>query len=166
MPAIDIDRDAAREAAQHELGKPIYPRGSFSDRIADWLHDLLFRLILHGSSLPGGWFTITVLVLLVLAAVVVAVRIARRTMGSAREARLYDRRFLTAAEYRSRAERFATDGDWSAAIRQRMRAVGRQLEENGVLNPVTGRTAGELARETGQLLPGFTTELSRAASRR
>ncbi len=33
MPAIDIDRDTAHEAAQRELDKPIYPKGSVSQRI-------------------------------------------------------------------------------------------------------------------------------------
>ena len=28
MPAIDIDRDTAHDAAQRELDKPIYPKGS------------------------------------------------------------------------------------------------------------------------------------------
>ncbi|MDA2990982.1 MAG: hypothetical protein O3B27_05430, partial [Actinomycetota bacterium] len=32
MPAIDIDREAAYEAAQHELAKPVYPRASLNDR--------------------------------------------------------------------------------------------------------------------------------------
>ena len=30
MPAIDIDRDTAHEAAQRELDKPIYPKASLS----------------------------------------------------------------------------------------------------------------------------------------
>ena len=34
--------------------------------------------------MPGGWFTIAILALLVLAAFVVAVRIARRTMRTSR----------------------------------------------------------------------------------
>ena len=29
VPTIDVDRDTAHEAAQHELAKPIYPRPSF-----------------------------------------------------------------------------------------------------------------------------------------
>ncbi len=70
IPAIDIDRDAARDAAARELSKPIYPENSLSDRLAEWFNDLLYRLIQSGSSLPGGWFTIVVLGLLVVAAVI------------------------------------------------------------------------------------------------
>jgi len=35
---------------------------------------LLYRLILEGSSIPGGWLTITVLAIVVLVAFIVAVR--------------------------------------------------------------------------------------------
>ena len=77
MPTIDIDRQAAHDAAQNELAKPIYPRPSLSDQISQWLDEILYRLIMKGSSVPGGWFTIAILALLVLAAFVVAVRIAR-----------------------------------------------------------------------------------------
>ena len=84
MPAIDIDREAAYEAAQRELAKPVYPRASLSDRIAEWVNDLMFRLMQAGAGLPGGWFTIVVLGMLLTAAVIVAVRIARRTMEGAK----------------------------------------------------------------------------------
>ena len=131
MPAIDIDRDGAHEAARHELAKPIYPKASLSDRIDDWLREFLFRLIQKGSSIPGGWFTITLLAVIALIAGLVAVRIARRTMGSRREAQLFGPHALSAAEYRARAQEAAAQGDWSSAIRQRLRAVGRQLEEDG-----------------------------------
>ena len=45
MPTIDIDRDAAHEAAQHELAKPIYPKASLIDRLKDWIGELLTKLI-------------------------------------------------------------------------------------------------------------------------
>ncbi|MCB0933152.1 MAG: DUF4129 domain-containing protein [Mycobacterium sp.] len=164
MPAIDIDRDGAHEAARHELAKPIYPKASLSDRIDDWLREFLFRLIQKGSSIPGGWFTITLLAVIALIAGLVAVRIARRTMGSRREAQLFGPHALSAAEYRARAQEAAAQGDWSSAIRQRLRAVGRQLEEDGVLSPVPGRTSGELARDAGQDLPDLYAELHAAAN--
>ena len=59
VPAIDIDRDAAHEAAQRELAKPIYPKASLTERLSEWLDDLLYRIVQEGSSLPGGWFTIS-----------------------------------------------------------------------------------------------------------
>jgi hypothetical protein len=166
MPTIDIDREAAHEAAQRELAKPIYPKASLMDRLGDWIQELLYRLILEGSSIPGGWLTITVLAIVVLVAFIVAVRIARRTMRTNRggDAGLFGTHDLSAAEHRATAEAYANQGNWAAAIRHRLRAVGRQLEETGMLNPVPGRTAGELARDAGELLPEFEDELRRAAT--
>ena len=84
MPTVDVDHDTAHDAAQRELSKPIYPKGSASQRLGDWLDELLYRIIAKGSQVPGGWFTITVLLILVAVAVVVAVRVARRTMRTDR----------------------------------------------------------------------------------
>lgn len=166
MTSIEIDRDAAHDAAQNELTKPIYPRASPADQIGEWLRDLLYRITAAGSTIPGGWFTISVLVILVVAAVVVAVRIARRTMRTARGAdqALFGSQELSAAQHRSIAEQYAAQGDWSAAIRHRVRALARRLEETGVLDAVPGRTATELARDAAAALPALSTELFSAAN--
>ncbi|MCV7216298.1 DUF4129 domain-containing protein [Mycobacterium crocinum] len=166
MPAIDIDRDAAHDAAQRELAKPIYPKESLTDRLSEWLQELLYRVIAKGSSIPGGWLTIAVLAIVVLIAFIVAVRIARTTMRTNRgaDAGLFGTRELSAAEHRATAESYAAQGNWAAAIRHRLRAVARHLEESGLLNPVPGRTANELARDAGELLPAFGGEMRRAAT--
>jgi hypothetical protein len=165
VPTIDIDRDAAHEAAQRELGKPIYPKASLTERLMDWIDELLYKLMVEGSSVPGGWFTITVLLILLAVAVVVAVRIARRTMRTNRGGgdALFGEHELSAAEHRATAEQYAAAGNWAAAIRHRLRAVARQLEENGVLDPVPGRTATEVARDAGRAVPNLAAELLRAA---
>jgi hypothetical protein len=166
VPAIDIDRDAAHEAAQRELAKPIYPKASLTERFSEWLDDLIFRIIREGSSLPGGWFTISVLLIILAVAIVVAVRIARRTMRTNRgsEHALFDSHELSAAQHRATAEQYAADSNWAAAIRHRLRAVARQLEEDGVLNPVPGRTATELAKYAGAAVRDLAGELLRAAT--
>jgi hypothetical protein len=166
MPTIDIDREAAHEAAQRELAKPIYPKPSLMDRIGEWIEELIYRVILKGSSIPGGWLTITVLAIIVVVAFVVAVRIARRTMQTNRggDAGLFGAHDLSSAEHRATAEAYAAQGNWAAAIRHRLRAVGRHLEETGLLNPVPGRTANELARDAGELMPAFEGELRHAAT--
>lgn len=166
MPVIDIDRDAAHEAAQRELAKPIYPKSSLTERLSEWLQDLIYRIAQQGSSLPGGWFTIAVLLTIIAVAIVVAVRIARRTMRTNRggEHALFDSQDLTAAQHRTTAEQYAAVGDWTAAIRHRLRAIARQLEEDGVLNPVPGRTATELARDAGASVPHLVGELTQAAT--
>jgi len=164
VPTIDIDRDAAHDAAQRELGKPIYPKASLTERLISWIEDLLYRLADASASVPGGWLTLSVLATLLLVAIVVAIRIARRTMRTNRggEYALFGEHELSAAEHRATAEQYAAAGDWSAAIRHRLRAVARQLEESSVLDPVPGRTATELARDAGRAIPRLTGELRRA----
>lgn len=166
MPTIDIDRDAAHEAAGRELEKPIYPKASLTERLTDWIDTLFYRIAVEGSSIPGGWFTLSVLLVLVVAAAVVAIRIARRTMLTNRGAdfSLLGAHARSAAEHRATAEQYAASGDWAAAIRHRLRAVARELEESGVLNPVAGRTATELARDAGQEVSHLTGELLTAAT--
>lgn len=166
MPTIDIDRDAAHEAAQRELAKPIYPKASLSERLGDWFNDLLNRLVSDASSIPGGWLTITVLAVLLAVAVIVAVRILRRTMRTARggDYAVLAEHDLSAAQHRATAEQFAAARNWAPAIRHRVRAVARQLEESEVLDPVPGRTATELARDAGRALPELADELRTAAT--
>jgi hypothetical protein len=158
VPSIDIDRDAAHQAAQIELGKPIYSKGSAAQQFAEWVNELIYRLLDKTASIPGGWFTTSVLLVLLAIAVVVAIRIARRTMRTDRggDYRLFEAAQLTAAQHRVTAESYAAQGDWSAAIRHRLRAVARQLEETGVLEPAPGRTANELARDAGAALNDVT----------
>jgi hypothetical protein len=166
VPSIDIDRDAAHQAAEIELGKPIYSKGSAAQQFADWVNELLYRLLQKTASIPGGWLTTTVLLILLVIAVVVAVHVARRTMRTRRggDYLLFEAAPLTAAQHRATAESFAAQGDWAAAIRHRLRAVARQLEETGVLEPAPGRTANELARDAGAALPHLAGELSQGAT--
>jgi hypothetical protein len=166
MPAIDIGRDPAHEAAQRELDKPIYTKGSVAQRIHEWIHELLYRLVEKGSSLPGGWFTVSVLITLLVVAIVVAVRIAQRTIRTRRggDYQVFDATQLTAAQHRAIAEQFAAEENWTAAIRHRLRAVARYLEETGTLDPAPGRTANELAGDAGARIPHLASELFQAAT--
>jgi Domain of unknown function (DUF4129) len=166
MPAIDVDRDTAHQAAQHELNKPIYPKGSLTQRLYEWIHELLFRLVEEGSSVPGGWFTISVLFVLLVVAIAVAIRVVRRTIRTQRgdDYQLFDAGQLGADQHRAIAERFAVEGNWAAAIRHRLRAVARGLEETRILDPAPGRTANELASDAGARLPHLAAELSDAAT--
>lgn len=162
---IDIGRDAAHDAAQSELAKPIYPKESLTEQIYDWIEDMLYRLVSKSADVPGGWITVSVIVILVAIAVFVAIRIARRAMRSSRDssAVLFGEQELSAAEHCATAEQYAAAGNWAAAIRHRVRAMARRLEENGTLDPVPGRTATELARTAGRALPALAVELGSAA---
>lgn len=166
MPTVDIDRESAHEAAQRELGKSLYPKPSLLDQIGDWINDLLYRVIAKGAQLPGGWFTVAVLLIVLAAAIFVAIRILQRTIYTRRggEQQLFGSTERSAAQHRSIAERFAATGDWAAAIRHRVRAVARHLEECGALDPVPGRTASELARDAGVPFPHLKGEFQQAAT--
>jgi hypothetical protein len=166
VPSIDIDRDAARQAAESELNQPIYTKASATQQFLDWMNELLYRLLQKSASIPGGWLTTAVLLTLLAVAIVVAIHIARRTMRTGRRGdyQLFEATQLTAAQHRETAERYAAEGNWTVAIRHRLRAIARQLEETGVLNPAPGRTANELARDAAEALPHLTDELSQAAT--
>lgn len=166
MPPVDIDRDAAREAAERELTKPIYPTGSLSDRLGAWLDELIYRIVTKGDLLPGGWFTIAVLLIVLVIATVVVIRLARKTMRTNRggDHQLFGSTELSAGRHRDAAQQCAARGEWAAAIRHRLRAIARHLEETGVLTAVPGRTANELARDAGASLPALADELTRAAT--
>jgi Domain of unknown function (DUF4129) len=166
VPSIDIDRDAARQAAESELNQPIYTKASATQQFLDWMNELLYRLLQKSASIPGGWLTTAVLLTLLAVAIVVAIHIARRTMRTRRRGdyQLFEATQLTAAQHRETAERYAAEGNWTVAIRHRLRAIARQLEETGVLNPAPGRTANELARDAAEALPHLADELSQAAT--
>ena len=61
---------------------------------------------------------------------------------------------MSAAGHRQRAGELAAAGDYSGAILESVRAIGRELEERGVLDPRLGRTAAETAGESARALPG------------
>ncbi|BBZ02374.1 membrane protein [Mycolicibacterium chitae] len=166
MAEVDIDRDTAHELAQQELNKPIYPKPSLSERLSDWLNEVIYRIVDSGSSVPGGWFTLTVLLILVAAAVVVAVRVARNTMHTNRngDMALFGTAERSADQHRASAEQYAAAGDFAAAIRHRLRAIARHLEETGVLDAVPGRTSLELARAAGAAMPDLSAEFVDAAT--
>jgi hypothetical protein len=80
------------------------------------------------------------------------------------EPSLFGGQELGAAEHRVTAEQYAGAGQWGLAIRHRLRAVARYLEETGVLPPVPGRTATELAADAAAALPALGDELRDAAT--
>lgn len=164
---VEIGGAEAREAAQEELSRAIYHQDDPSlveraaRRVAEELFELLFRA---GDAAPGGY---TGLVLIGVLLVVVAVAIRLRIGPTARAARgngpLFDDRPLTSSEHRRAADEHAARGAWAAAVRERLRAVIRGLEERDLLEPRPGRTADEAAAEAGQVLPGCADGLRDAA---
>lgn len=162
-----IARDPAQRLARRELSKAVYHQTSVPQEIIHAIESFLARIfsgVSQGS--PGGWWTLIALAALI---VLVIAAIFARTGPLARSARraapLRDPggRALTARQYRSAAEKAAGEGDYSAAIVQRLRAVTLSCEERRVLAPDSGRTADELAAQAGARFPGHADELAGAA---
>jgi len=155
--APPVSRPAGQRLARAELSKSLYhPHQSLSQRLMSMLNALLGHLYQAGHSFPGGWWAVVALtVLLVLAVTGVLAQV-----GPLARARRGDRERgwgappMSAAGHRQRAAELAAAGDYSGAILESVRAIGRELEERGVLDPRLGRTAAETAGESARALPG------------
>ncbi|MFG2085825.1 MULTISPECIES: DUF4129 domain-containing protein [unclassified Spirillospora] len=167
MSLDPVGRDEAREMARRELEKQIYQRDKPSwlerawDDFSEWLQDLLTQAArpeAQGSG--GGWVSIVVIVLIVLAAIALVAWLMRgRWNPRSRTDPLLDDEPSTALDHRDAAERHAAAGQWPEAIRERLRAIARDLEERAVLSARPGRTADELAAEAGEAVPELADDL-------
>lgn len=146
-----ITRDGARDAARHELSKLIYAkeRPSLTTRILRAIGRQFQHLMNHLLSVtPGrGLGVVVLLVVLGIAAVVL-----RRYLGPVPTAALSTAADLTdatrtAGQLRRDADELAAAGRYAEAVRDRLRALVRTLEDQGVLDYRPGRTADEVARE-------------------
>ncbi len=166
--AEEITRDGARDAAREELSKGMYQaeRPTLVERLFERAAELVdegFRRA--GDVVPGGPIGLIILGLLLLAAIV-AIRL--QTGPLSRSARVSDPfggfgGALTPGEHRRRADEHEAAGQFAEAIRERLRAIVRDLEERVILEPRLGRTADEVAREAGAVLPDVSADLHRAA---
>ncbi len=162
---VDLGREEAQRLARQELAKPDYQRHRpgllrrLLQEMFERLGDLLSRT--QGAS-PSKWFA---LLLLAVIGVVVIVALRRRVRPGRRSTtpELFTGRPLTAAEHRAAADSAAGRGAWADAVRERLRAIVRDLEERGVLEPRPGRTADEAARDGGAALPAVAAPLSAGA---
>jgi hypothetical protein len=165
---VELGRDAARDAAHEELSRQVYQqaRPGLVERALQWLYEQVVGLLNDaGGASPGGYAGMIVIVLLVVVAIV-AVRLKVGPFGKARrvEQALFVGGPRSAAEHRRAADVHATAGEWAEAVRERLRAVIRSLEERALLDPRAGRTADEAAAEAGTALPECAASL-RAATR-
>jgi hypothetical protein len=169
LAAVPVGRDEARRAAEEELSKGIYHQNDPSpidraiDAVLDWIGDLLSRV---SGATPGGAGGVLVLFLLIVG---LAAFVLHRTGPLRRGARTGVPRIelsgnVDAEEHRRRADAHAAEGRFAEAVRERMRAIVRELESRGVLEPRPGRTADEVARDAGALVPVVAAELRTAAA--
>jgi hypothetical protein len=158
------DAPTARRWATDELAKSVYHQTeSLLDRFLGWL-----RSLFNGVTVPFGLPPVAVAALVVLAVVAIAavafwiagpVRLARRAATSAV---VFGDDTRSATQLRAAADASAAQGDWSAAVLDRFRAIVRALEERTLLEEWPGRTAHEAAESAAARLPGRTADLRRA----
>lgn len=166
-PTDPIDRAGAREAARRELSRAVYHSDDpplqvrILRALARWLDRTLEAA---AAASPGGALGLVALVaLVVIVVVVIRLRVGpMRPTGRAAPA-LAAARPRTAEEHRRVADRYAAEQRWAEAVRERLRAVARDLESRGVLDPRAGRTADEVAVEAGAVLPDLASRLGEAA---
>jgi hypothetical protein len=169
-----IGRDQAQRLARDELSKAIYyQHQSIPQAIESYISRLLRKFFDSAShATPGGAWTVVAIALVVVILIAIAVRIGPLGPSATRKAPIADpgTRPLTARELREQAEASAAaadastgEGDYTAAILQRFRAIAVSLEERGVLVPDAGRTADELAAQAGRLFPGQAADIAVAA---
>ena len=161
----EITGEEGRRRAIEELNDPVYGNRepSLLDRFLQWLSDLIDDLMQLGSGLPGDWWLLLP-VLLVLALLVVGLIVYLRP-GRNRKAGapVHEETKRTAADHRAAADERESAGDFDRAVVERLRAVDVDLEERALLTPSAGRTATELATEAGRSLPEQAGRLSDAA---
>jgi hypothetical protein len=164
---IDIGRGDARELAQRELAQRVYVEAepSWWERVSTWVWDHFNELLHKASGALGGAGWLLVLALVVVA---IAVVIAWRAGSLERRHRrtstaIFGDIEMSASEHRRLAELAAQQVDWNQAVVESFRAMVRDLEERGWLDPRPGRTADEAVREAGQLFPEHAGELADAA---
>ena len=159
-----IARGDAAEAAKAELRHAIYRNEKswldrLASRISSWFGGRT-KDALHAVDSKPNWLVV-VLVLLALVALVALILwrggLAQRNFARA-EVLDFDRS-MTAREHRAKAEVLAAEGAWRDAVRERLRAIVRELEERGLLDERPGRTANEIAAEAGAALPTVATDL-------
>ena len=164
---VDMGRDEARRAAEQELAKPEYASAQPSPlvRAVAWLLER-FGDLLDGAAqhAPGGHVGLVVLVLLLaLGVLAVRLRIGRIGRTVAGDHGLFDAKPVPADHHRRSADAHAARSEWAEAVRERLRAVVRNLEERDLLDPRPGRTADEAAAAGGRALPACAEQLRAAA---
>ncbi|RJQ77093.1 DUF4129 domain-containing protein [Pseudonocardiaceae bacterium YIM PH 21723] len=164
---IDIGADDARQRAARELTDPGYHADDPGplERAMDWVLRKLGQLF-DGVEVPGinGFLGLAVLlVLVVLIVVIIRLRVGPLARTRRRGAEVFTGTRLSAADHRAAAENAAAAGDMNGAVRERFRAIVRELETRGVLDERSGRTVDEVAGEAGRLLPGCAAGLRDAA---
>lgn len=159
---VDVDPDSAREAAARELADPAYQAAepSFLEQVLDRIGRFLANALSGGL---GGAGLVILLLLIVAVFAVVRLRVGGLTRSS-RQPVFTAGRVRSAQDHRRAAELALAGGELTEAVRERFRAIVRELESRGVLDERSGRTVDEIARTAGQRMPARAGELNTAAT--
>lgn len=166
---VDIGREEAARRAQEELQKAKY--GGVPDwleRFLEWLFDFVERFMEPAGQTSGApgqnlGVLITVVVLLLGLALIIWRVGLPRWRARAKDAEVEVDSTVAPKDYRTLSEQAAAAGDWAAALRDRFRAIVRELEERTILDVRPGRTALEVAHTASRWLPSVRDELHHAA---
>lgn len=160
------DREEARELARRELSDPAYDREeSLFRQVVDWIMERIQSLLDGASGALSSSVGTAILVAVIAAAVVlIIVRAGPMARRSAHRAAVLADDGTSASDYRAAAASAADAGDWATAVVERFRAVIATLEERGIIDRRSGRTADEAARDGGSALPPLRTSLVQGAS--
>ncbi len=168
---IEIPRDEAQRRAAEELAKAKYQGtpswwDELTERLSSWLDGLLDPWIGPQPGTPG---VSNVVFVVIIAVVVIGLALIVWKVGLPRwRPRVRDAEVeldpeVGAGDYRSTADRAADEGRWTDAVRERFRALVRELEQRTILDPRPGRTALEAAGVAARQLPEVHDELRASA---
>lgn len=162
---VDLGRDEAREAAVRELSDPAYVSDDPNplERAIDWVLTRLGELFAGAGGMSGITAVTVVVAVVVLIVIIFRLRVGRTGRALRSGDKVFGTTVMTAAEHRAAAEKAAAEGDFAEAVRERFRAVVRELEHRGVLDARAGRTVDEVAFEAGRALPVLADDLRGAA---
>lgn len=168
-PPIDIGREEAAKAAREELAKRLYHEDEpgFVSRAIQWLYERILEFLAQiASHSPGGyWGILAIVVLIVLLVILIRWRVGKLARSRARaDAVVFEGRARSAAEHRSDAEAAALAGDFEKAVRERFRAIVRDLEERTLIDERLGRTAYEVSTEVALVAPDAAEPMRSAAT--
>ena len=161
---VQIGRDEARQRAVDELAKAKYggtpdwlsDAASRAERLAQRFVEMVLELtrVRQASGTGVNWGFVLAVVVLIVAIGLVVWRVGlprwqrRHGTGS-----LELDPTVPASDYRHLAAGHAERGDWAAAVRDRFRALVRELEIQTILDVRPARTAWEAAYSASRVLP-------------
>ncbi|MFC7618913.1 DUF4129 domain-containing protein [Microlunatus sp. GCM10028923] len=173
---VELSREEARRRVLAELEKSRYAEApQWLLDLLRWLSELMEKIIAFvsgvssgpaasgGSGINVGFVVILVLIAAGIALLVWKVGLPRWQTRRRRDAEVDLSEALEPDDYRSAAQRYAEAGDWRSAVRDRFRAVVKELEIATILDPRPARTAFEASALAGRALPEQAAELDAGA---